>query len=227
MTARVDALGGREAWAYALPFAVLMVAVAAESVLLADSGLDGRLFYPVRAVLVAAVLAWALARANLRPRSQLAPGAVAITLGVGVGVFALWIALDAPWARLGDGSGFDPYAGLNTETGHALAAARLAGAVLVVPLAEELFFRGYLMRVLVHGRFRAVSPEQVPWWAVAAQAGVFALAHAEVLAAFAAGLAYGALYRRTGRLSTAVVAHALTNALLGAWVLMYDAWHLW
>jgi hypothetical protein len=40
-------------------------------------------------------------------------------------------------------------------------------------------------------------------------------------------LAYGWLYLRTGNLWTAVVAHGITNALLGAWVLITGAWQFW
>lgn len=212
---------------FVLPFAVLMAALAAESALTALAPLDVRLLYPLRVGLVAAVLVWALTRHRRSGRALPGAGAWAAAGLVGCGVFAAWIGLDAPWARLGAGGVYDPYSGLSAPLGDALVAARLAGAVLVAPLAEELFFRGYVMRMLVRGDFRTVAPRAVPWWAVGTQAGLFALAHTELLAGFIAGLAYGALYRATGQLAPVIAAHALTNALLGAWVLRFGAWHLW
>ncbi len=230
MNAPVAALraGARHpALPFVLPFAVLMVALAAESIVTSLASLDARVLYPLRMGLGAAMLAWALTRSWRRAHALPGVGGWVAAGLVGGAVFAAWIGLDVPWARLGEGSAYDPYSGLSGSLGDALVVARLAGAVLVAPLAEELFFRGYLMRVLVGGDFRAVQPRAVPWGMVGLQAGVFALAHTEVLAGFVAGLAYGALYRATGRLRLVVAAHALTNALLGAWVLRYGAWHLW
>lgn len=212
---------------FVLPFAVTMALLAGQSALTALAPLDARLLYPLRTAAVAVVLAWVLARAWRGARPLPGLGMWAAAGVVGGAVFAAWVGLDVPWARLGAGGAYDPYGGLSASLGEALVMARLAGAVLVVPLAEELFFRGYLMRVLVRNDFRAVAPGAVPWGVVAMQAGVFALAHEEVLAGFVAGFAYGALYRATGRLAPVVAAHALTNALLGAWVLHFDAWHLW
>jgi membrane protease YdiL (CAAX protease family) len=47
------------------------------------------------------------------------------------------------------------------------------------------------------------------------------------LPAMLAGWAYGAIGIRTGRIADAVVAHATTNALLAAAVLLFDQWQLW
>ena len=55
----------------------------------------------------------------------------------------------------------------------------------------------------------------------------FMLAHVLWLAAIVAGLAYAWLYRRTGELWTAVVAHAVTNGALGAWVVATRNWAFW
>ena len=60
-----------------------------------------------------------------------------------------------------------------------------------------------------------------------ASSAVFALAHTLWLAALLAGLAYAWLYRSTGTLWAAVIAHAVTNGLLGAWVVATGQWHYW
>ena len=56
---------------------------------------------------------------------------------------------------------------------------------------------------------------------------VFMLAHTLWLAAIVAGLAYAWLYRRTGKLWVPVIAHAVTNGLLGVWVVMTGNWAFW
>lgn len=204
------------------PFAVFAGLMALAG-LVQQAGVDARTWYAVRAgvtllVLIAACCACAELR-RLPGRAALA-GAVAI----GAAVLGVWLALDQQWATLGTLAP-SPFAAADTERWQF--AARLVGAVLAAPLAEELFFRGFLMRWLVRAPVTAVDPRTVPPHAIVVQAALFATVHAMIVAGFLAGLAYGWLYRKTGNLWACVVAHATTNALLAAWVVSQDAWHLW
>jgi exosortase E/protease (VPEID-CTERM system) len=105
---------------------------------------------------------------------------------------------------------------------------RLAGGVLVVPIAEELAYRGYLMRRLTRTDFDAVPFPSVRWPALAATALVFGLAHGALwLPGIAAGIVFGLLVMRRGQIGDAVVAHATSNTLLAACVLGWDQWQLW
>jgi CAAX prenyl protease-like protein len=56
---------------------------------------------------------------------------------------------------------------------------------------------------------------------------VFMLAHTLWLAAILAGVAYALLYIRSGKLWTAVLAHAVTNGALGIWVVATRNWQFW
>jgi exosortase E/protease (VPEID-CTERM system) len=106
--------------------------------------------------------------------------------------------------------------------------ARVLAATLTVPIAEELAYRGYLLRRLTHADFRAVRFETVRWPAMAICAVAFGIMHGTMwLPAMIAGLAYGAVTIRSGRIGEAVVAHATTNALLAAAVLLSGQWQLW
>lgn len=188
-----------------------------------QAGVDARTWYAVRAGATLLALAGACcACAELRRRPSLAT--LAGALGVGVAVLGLWLALDQDWATLGTPAP-SPFAAADTQRWQF--AARLAGAVLAAPLAEELFFRGFVMRWLVQPRVTAVDPRNVPLQALLIQAALFATIHSMIVAGFIAGLAYGWLYRKTGSLWACVAAHATTNALLAAWVLSQNAWHLW
>lgn len=107
-------------------------------------------------------------------------------------------------------------------------AGRLAVSILLVPIAEELAYRGYLMRRLVSPDFEAVQYQSVGLFSIAATALVFGFAHGAMwLPGIAAGLAYAVLVVRRGTLGEAVVAHATTNALVAIAVLIGGQWQLW
>jgi exosortase E/protease (VPEID-CTERM system) len=106
--------------------------------------------------------------------------------------------------------------------------ARVLAATVTVPIAEELAYRGYLLRRLVDADFQSVRFENIRWTALAVCAAAFGIMHGTMwLPAMLAGLAYGAIIIKTGRIANAVIAHATTNALLAAAVLLFDQWQLW
>ncbi len=105
---------------------------------------------------------------------------------------------------------------------------RLAAALLTVPIAEELAFRGYLMRRLVAADFTRVPLGEATPWAVIGSSALFALMHGGFWApGMLAGLAYALLAKRTGKIGEAILAHATTNALVAAGVLVFGEWQLW
>jgi exosortase E/protease (VPEID-CTERM system) len=105
---------------------------------------------------------------------------------------------------------------------------RLAGGVLIVPIAEELAYRGYLMRRLQKADFDALPFQAVRWLALAATAVLFGLVHGALwLPGIAAGVVFGLLVVRRGQIGEAVVAHSTSNALIAASVLGWGQWQLW
>jgi exosortase E/protease (VPEID-CTERM system) len=105
---------------------------------------------------------------------------------------------------------------------------RIAGSILIVPIAEELAYRGYLMRRLAAPDFESVPFRSVRWPALTVTAIAFGLAHGALwLPGIAAGLAYGLILVRRGRIGEAVAAHATTNALIASSVLGWSQWQLW
>jgi len=145
---------------------------------------------------------------------------------LGGGVFLLWRLLE-PLSAPG---GPDPRQALADAPPWAVAGwvmFRVIGSVVVVPLAEEIAFRGYLLRRLVDPDFRSVSPGRFTLVSVVASSVPFGLLHGRWLAGSLAGLAYAAALSRRGRLSDAVLAHATTNALLTAVALTTGDWRAW
>ena len=213
-----------------LPFAAFMAVLALRGMAPDDGswGFDARWLYGLNLVVVGGMLlAWRREYGELawqnRPTLAEAAGAVA----VGLAVFVLWIRLDAPWMQIGEPTaGFVPV-DAQGRLEAPLIALRLLGAALLVPVMEELFWRSFLMRWLQAPVFEGVDPRQVGVKALVLSTFVFMLAHPLWLAAIIAGLAYALLYRRSGKLWTAVIAHAVTNGALGLWVAQTGQWQFW
>jgi len=216
------------ALARCIPFLVFMALLALRGYLPADLGVDTRWIYGGQTVVVAALLAWywrgygELARQNLPDAREVGWAVV-----VGIAVFAVWVRLDAPWMQLGSATASFVPLDADGQPVWTLIALRLAGAALVVPVMEELFWRSFLMRWIEHPGFERVDPQRVGLKAVALSTFVFTLAHTLWLAAVIAGLAYAWLYRGSGKLWSAVIAHAVTNGLLGVWVIWTGRWEFW
>ena len=105
---------------------------------------------------------------------------------------------------------------------------RIAASVVLVPIAEELAYRGYLMRRLGHRDFDALPFRAVHWLPMMATALAFGLAHGALwFPGILAGIAYGTLLVRTGSIGEAAMAHATTNALVAVAVIELDQWQLW
>ena len=213
-----------------IPFAAFMVMLAVRGALPEDgsAGIDPRWVYGWTVLLVGGLLAW-FWREYGELVAQTLPTAAETLLAVAVGavVFGLWIHLDEPWMRLGEATaGFRPVDG-NGQLIWPLIAVRWLGAALLVPVMEELFWRSFLMRWIEHPVFESVPPQRVGLKAIVLSTFVFMLAHTLWLGAVVAGLAYAWLYRRTGKLWVPVIAHAVTNGLLGVWVVFTGNWGFW
>ena len=220
---------GRDALLRIAPFALFMLLLALRG-FAADGawGFDERWLYAVSTVGVATLLIvfW---REFGELSAVLAPTVREALLAVFAGllVFLLWIQLDEPWMRIGEATaGFRPIDAAGNPV-WPLIAVRWLGAALVVPLMEELFWRSFLMRWIENATFEAVDPQRIGLRAIVLSTFVFMLAHTLWLAAIIAGLAYAWLYRRTGRLWVPVIAHAVTNGLLGLWVVATRSWAFW
>jgi exosortase E/protease (VPEID-CTERM system) len=100
-------------------------------------------------------------------------------------------------------------------------------AILVLPIAEELAYRGFLMRRLAQADFDSMPFTSVRWPAVCISAVVSAAGQGSLfLPGIMAGLAYGALIVRRARFGDAVAAHAIANAIIVAAVWRSAPWQL-
>ena len=177
-------------------------------------------WYALRLVAAAAALAccWrALVRLDWRFGLRgVAAGAV---------VFALWLA--ASRLILSPRGMPVPLATMSAGVRDLWISSRALCGIAVVPLVEELAYRGYLLRRLVAEDFEAVPFRTIGWLPLFVTALAFGALHGPLwLPGIAAGLAYGLVLIRTGRMGEAVAAHLTSNLLIAAWVLGAGQWQL-
>ena len=220
----------RAAWLRLLPFVAFMGLLALRGFAPTDAswGFDTRWFYALNLLLVGGLLlAWWSEYGELARQNAPSLAEVTVSAVVGLLVFVLWIKLDAPWMQIGEPTASFVPVDAQGQLLWPLITVRWLGAALLVPVMEELFWRSFLMRWLQQPVFEGVDPRRLGVKAVLLSTFVFMLAHPLWLAAIVAGLAYALLYRRTGKLWTAVLAHAVTNGALGIWVVQTGQWQFW
>ena len=146
---------------------------------------------------------------------------------LGLVVFVLWVALEP--APTPEAVAVVPDALREMPAAAAVfwLIARVLGSSIVVPIAEELAFRGYLLRRLINADFTAVSPKHFTLASFLISSVAFGALHGRWLAGVLAGMIYALAQYRRGEISDAIVAHAVTNGLLAAYVLIFGHWAFW
>jgi CAAX prenyl protease-like protein len=214
--------------AYVAPFVAFVAIMAVEKTL----PLPAVWLYPLRFFTVLAVLLW-----FSRPYLSFRATRPAMSVAIGCAVFAIWIGPDVlfgPAYR-------QHWLFQNPITGTAVASVPLAlqthfwfvtvravSCTLLVPVIEELFWRGWLMRWILDKDFTRVplgSYTPMAFWTVAV---LFASEHGPY---WEVGLATGVIYNwwmiRTRNLADCILAHAVTNGLLSLYVLKTGQWQYW
>lgn len=216
--------------AYAVPM-VLFIALLALNGLLKK--VDHRFWlssaeywvYPLQTILCGGLVFWFRREYRWHRLSG-----IGFAIAVALFVFVLWISPQVFFGFPSRMEGFDPgifgsQPGLYWST----VAFRFLRLVVVVPLIEEIFWRGFLLRYLIAEDFVCVPFGSFSWLSFGAVTMLFALSHSK--ADWGAALVTGALYNwvayRTKSLSACVLTHAVTNLLLGLWIMQTRQWGFW
>ena len=104
---------------------------------------------------------------------------------------------------------------------------RALGSITIVPICEELAFRGFLLRWIVSRDFTRVSFKTLAPFAVLVSSLAFGLLHPRWIIASLAGVAYAVVQFRTGRVWDAVIAHGVSNAIIAIWVITTGDFTYW
>ena len=152
-------------------------------------------------------------------------------------VFILWVAMDVPYPKF-----FQPDESWNLykHFGPAsmmvwlFAGVRIAGSTLLVPMLEEVFYRSFLYRYILAPNWMFIEYNSFAVKPFLITSIVFGITHQHWLAGIICGMIYQFLVIRTNRVGDAITAHAVTNLLLGVWVITQGfgyakepQWHLW
>ena len=210
------------------PLALFLVLTTLESVLhLPPSTFP--VTYAVKIVLVGGLL---IALRGYFPEARPGGGGWAAATALGLVLFFLWIAIDKHtphFAFLGARTGFNPNREIATPVGIVFFLfVRFLGLVVVAPVIEEIFYRGFLLRFITDmDDFRRVPVGTFSPLALGVSVALFALSHPEWLAAAVFALALCLLLRWTKNLFACILAHGVTNLLLGVFILHTGQWQYW
>jgi CAAX prenyl protease-like protein len=224
----------RTFWAYVLPFAVFMGCLALVSLVQAfapDQGAplwlaDPKYWvYPLQTVVCGALLVWFRQSYAWGARWHVVTGVLA-----GLVVLAVWVSPQWIFGAEPRMEGFDPRTfDESPALWWASISARFFRLVVVVPLLEEIFWRGFLLRYLIKDDFTKVPFGTFTWFSFAVVTGMFGLAHwgPDFVPALITGAAYNFLAVKTRSLACCVIAHAVTNLGLGIYIMRTGQWGFW
>ena len=234
MTESRPALDSRALWAYVLPFAVFMGGLALISLVQSFAPAENAplwlaepkyWIFPLQTVLCSALLVW-----FWKTYEWGAKWHVITAVLTGLVVLALWI---SPQWLLGAEErtdGFNPglFAGSAALYWGTLIL-RFIRLVVIVPLLEEIFWRGFLLRYLIKEDFTKVSFGTFSWFSFVVVTVMFGLAHfgPDFIPALLTGAIYNLLAVKTRSLACCVLAHAVTNLGLGLYIMQTGQWGFW
>ncbi|MCP3872395.1 MAG: CAAX prenyl protease-related protein [Desulfobacteraceae bacterium] len=147
---------------------------------------------------------------------------------VGLLVLILWVLSEGYLPALKtDTLHFDPFERFGHTQAYIWIAIRLFGATVVVPIMEELFWRGFLIRWIITNDFKRVSIGQFTWPSFILISVLFGLEHNRWFVGILSGVLYNLLLYRTKSLYACIIAHGLTNLGLGIYVIITQKWVFW
>lgn len=203
---------------FALPFIVFLLLTAIPSVIP-----NSQLWvYPLKTVVTALLLL--LFWEKYLPFGRIHP---LWAIGVGVFVFFLWILPEGMYPLLEESKPLDPYQQMSAPWVYLWITVRLLGSCILVPIMEEIFWRLFLIRWIVDPDFEKVPVGQFHWGAFIITSILFGFEHNRWLVGIGAGVAYNLLLFRTKSIMCCIVAHGITNLILGLYVLHTGNWTFW
>lgn len=232
-------------WAYVLPFVVFMVATVVEGMESVKEWYP--LLYGVKVLAVLGVLWWGRRHYPYWSREGMGLGLVFGLLGGVVWIILCiwsvekdvlpgllttvggWMNMPdlADWIKPGSRGAHNPFAEFSTAAAWSFTVVRLIGMVIMVPIMEELFWRGFLNRFLIEEQWQNVTWGRFTRLSFTIVTLAFVSVHTEWTAALFWGIGINLVMLFTRNLWACVVAHAASNAVLAYYILAYQQWHLW
>ena len=178
--------------------------------------------YPVQTFAISVILIWFWKA--YREEIRFTFDWVAIIAGILV--FFIWVLPENFLPQMGS-SEFNPHNLASGNMVYFLMIIRLFGAAMVIPLVEELFWRSFALRFLIKSEFKSVPLGQFSWFSFVAVSIAFGFEHHRWLVGIVAGVIYALVLYRSKNLFSPILAHAVTNFLLGVYVIGTGKWYFW
>jgi len=203
---------------YIAPFAIFAVCIYVGPLFNIPQGI----LYSIKTVLVAATLIyfWNVYEQEIK-FSFSWPAVIS-----GVFVFFIWVLPEGLYPQIGH-SEFNPYEQASGYGVYFVISFRLIGATLVVPLMEELFWRSFALRFVIKSDFKSLPLGQFSWFSFIFISILFGFEHHRWLVGIFAGMVYSGLLYRSKNLFDPILSHAITNFLLGIYVVSTHQWSFW
>ncbi len=217
------------------PYALFMAFVGLEQLLgfWAANGGDPGLksaamyLYPIKALTVGLLLVTLRSGyTEIRLRDLLKFNQSLAGIVLGIAVFILWINMDWYYTTHSQ-QGFNPEILQDYRMRTAMTIVRMSGAVIVVPVMEELFWRSFLIRYIINPTYSQIPIGRFSWSSFLITTVLFGFEHHLLLAGIMAGAAYNLLLYCTRSIAQCILAHAVTNLALGIYVLCTGQWRFW
>jgi uncharacterized protein len=215
-------LSGSPAVARIAPFVVFVLLTAAQG----KFGAASACWFYLAKTIVGAWLVWEMRPFVSEMRWAISWEAIA----AGILIFAIWVGLDKfypHWMKSGAMGNPGEQFGRGSALAWLFMAVHILGMTLIVPPLEEVFYRSFLYRYVASQNFLSVPLNKFLPFPFIATAIVFGFSHNEWLAGILCGAVFQWLVIRKNRLGDAMTAHAITNFLLGAWIVWRHAWNFW
>jgi len=217
---------------FILPFALYLVLVQISS----HASSYYPLVYTVGVVMVgAATFYMVYGKGIIKIHSNIGPGIIVGIIGIVAWIFICQLQLEQAvirflpeWLQPEGRVSFNPFQSIAHPVGQwGFVVVRLLGLSVLVPLVEEIFWRGFLLRWVISPDWQDQKIGVFTMKSFLWVTFLFTLAHPEWLAAAVyCSLLNILLYWRRD-LWNCIVAHGTSNLILGVYVISSGTWELW
>ncbi len=181
--------------------------------------------FPLQTLVCGGLLIWFWSRYQFGHLAK-----IGFTTGIALLVLAIWISPQAFFHAAPRAEGFDPTVFADNRGLYlATIVMRFLRLVVVVPLLEEIFWRGFLLRELINEDFKKVPFGSFTWMSFGVVTLLFGFAHwgPDFWPAILTGALFNFVAYRTKSLASCVFVHAVVNLLLGIYIMQTKQWGFW
>lgn len=234
---------GQRSWIFIAPLAVLLLSGTlfrwpeySPDFIMSERGqLTTVLLRGVQVMLLAVAVFWWFWKCGRSFNWRISPAAI----GLGALGAVLWVLLARADVWLVDNiglrwfiphrDGFDPQMQFTDDfLRYAFYSLRFLILAVLVPIAEEIFLRGWLARWFDSDTDWPITPlRNISRNGLLVITAYAVLTHPEILAAIVWFNMVSWWMKRTGSLADCILIHATTNLLLGIWIVTQGRWELW